>query len=502
MAELETVAKEYDFDINPIDGFDMQLAQPYGIGIDTHSKFIYVTVIVSIDGKYKRFERTFDTTWTDLNNGKNWALAVLRQKPIPPLSEVQLYPIHYTIESTGTYHYPVLRAWQGNPSVVNPLLASPARRKTDQLDSKLLAYQNLTGLWPVSFIVNDEINTLRLLIAQRNTMRDIAKKTSNQINNYILRYGMTQGREGSVTKSSAVRKLVEAKIGLLNNTVQTNEFAQDKNELFCPDALNDQTATLLANLYERYDDAKKQQHDYELQAIHYAKSINFMVGDGEITDGMTLMKNLCSVPGIAEVTAILWLANIVTPLRFPNAKACSAFCGLDPSLKISAGKVTSAVKRGGNKDLHQGLSQCASVLLRSHTEPFGIWGYKMYQNGGKWKKACAAVARKISVAMYWVNLKNEPFSYDGYKINEFICALKCTLDELRIIEPQISRYVKILKKENIFDTEKLFEAYNKCHLKKVAGLGDKFFQLIRSIMAQQKKYVSLLKDAREKGEII
>ena len=53
--------------------------------------------------------------------------------------------LRYCIESTGTYHLPVLQAWGGIPCVVNPLLAGPTRRKTDVLDARLLAHHSITG---------------------------------------------------------------------------------------------------------------------------------------------------------------------------------------------------------------------------------------------------------------------------------------------------------------------------------------------------------------------
>ena len=39
-----------------------------------------------------------------------------------PLAQADV--LRYCIESTGTYHMPVLRAWEGIPCVANPLLAT------------------------------------------------------------------------------------------------------------------------------------------------------------------------------------------------------------------------------------------------------------------------------------------------------------------------------------------------------------------------------------------
>lgn len=69
-----------------------------------------------------KFENTFDTTWYGLKNAKDWVIDIIKTKSIPTVNPE---PLIYTIESTGTYHLPVIKAFGGNPSIANPLLASP-----------------------------------------------------------------------------------------------------------------------------------------------------------------------------------------------------------------------------------------------------------------------------------------------------------------------------------------------------------------------------------------
>ena len=63
--------------------------------------------------------------------------------------------------------------------------------------------------------------------------------------------------------------------------------------------------------------------------------------------GKEMLQLLQSVPGVGPVTAAVWLAEVVTPRRFPSPKALTAYIGCDPSLKVSAGKVTERGKGGG-----------------------------------------------------------------------------------------------------------------------------------------------------------
>lgn len=480
----------YEIDGTPIDvsqvfGEEVQTTKAYGVGIDTHSKFIYVTVLVKENFTVMKYDRTFPTTWECLNNAREWIKEILMSKPNPPLKMTEIEPIRYTIESTSVYHLPVLRALGGQPSVVNPLLASPARRKTDALDAKTLAYQNMTGLWPVSYVVGDEFHTLRVLLAQRTTHRKQAAKLSNQINNYLLRFGYTVGRDGSVTQTNAVRTMVEDLC-----LDKRPEYIEENPEI-CIDDLPDEMKDFFKEMYSMYDYERQKQKFFERKAIDYAKKMWFPIDGGAISEGKTLIEHLCSVPGVGEICAVTWLSIICDPIRFPNSKAISAFCGLDPSLKVSAGKVTSITKRGGNKDLHILLNNCASVLVRNRKEPFGIWGYQLYMNSQKWKKAVSAVARKICVAMYWVNKKDEPFTYDGYKITTQHETINITLDELCAIEPAFNKYKKLLQGEFIFDTETLTDKYNKCELKHIKGCGKKFNELVHGFIFNQKKYREL-----------
>lgn len=138
-----------------------QVLDLYGVGVDTHSKFIQVCVLINKDNEVQRHEREFTTDWTDLKAAAEWIRVTIGEAYDRPGK------FHFTIESTGTYHCPVLRAFDGWPRVVNPLLAGGSRRKTDVLDARLLAHHDITGMWPESFIPGDDVNQLRVLLRER-----------------------------------------------------------------------------------------------------------------------------------------------------------------------------------------------------------------------------------------------------------------------------------------------------------------------------------------------
>jgi hypothetical protein len=234
--------------------------------------------------------------------------------------------------------------------------------------------------------------------------------------------------------------------------------------------------------------------EYDLKILKKIKSMEWETGVGKI-DGKQMMKLLCTAPGIGEHTATLWLARIVTPKRFPNEKALAAYCGLDPSLKVSAGKVTSTVKRGGCKDLHSTLCMAASNLVRRHNEPFGRWGYNIALKSGRWKKGISAVARKLAVSLYFMSLRGEEFSYEKYKIMTEPDVIEISIERLAELDPDYKRYVRILFSNNILDTKTLVHEYYLCNLNNIKGLGKKFYGQLTEFTNNQSHYRKLLEES-------
>lgn len=466
------------------EGIEAHTTKSYGIGIDCHSKFIQVSVLVKRDLRAYEYRREFATDWLSLVEAKEWCVAVLATCSDPPIifNEESTIPFHYCIESTSTYHQPILQAWQGTPCVVNPTIAGATKRKTDVLDAKLLAFQDLTGVWAESYIPTRAVQEVRLLLAESTYYKQSANRISNRINNALLRFGYTVGRSGSVTRSKAVRAIVEDQI---------SDSPSDDWGNLCPLGIPDEVRPAFRDEYEQYDKQHTLSKKYEAAAIARIRGMLWETRETTVP-GEEMIRTLMTAPAIGEITASIWLAYIVTPNRFPNAKAVSAYCGLDPSLKISAKKVTSTVKRGGNKQLHHALCMCASTLIKNHNEMFGRWGYNLYCQTGRWKKATNAVARKLAVALYYMQSNNQPFSYEQYKLIQNVVVVDISVERLAELNPEFKRFVRPLKEAGISTTNDLIHKYYSCQLKPIRGLGKKFFSLVKEFMQDQKHYRELL----------
>ena len=468
---------------SPDDGVEVMPTKDYGIGIDCHSRFLEIIVLVKRNSDFYEYCREVDTSWNSIKEAYAWVIHVLNTCAVPPIHLSS--PLHYCIESTSTYHLPVLLAWEGSPCVVNPSLAGATKRKTDKLDARLLAIHDLTGIWRPFYVVSADVQDLRVLIAQRDYYSRSATSIGNRINSTILKFGYTIGREGSVVKNDAVRSTVE-------NLISDNPLPIDSG--LPPDRIPPATRSVLREDYMQFDDFSQRISQYNKLIRDKVYEMDWPIRDGKTISGRELVPILMTAPGIGERTAITWLANIVDPTRFPNHKAVAAYCSLDPSLKISAQKVTSTKKRKGNKALHSALCMSASIIISNHDEYFGRWGYRIYQQTGKWKKATNAVARRLSTALYFMNLNAEPFSYNNYQLTKEISVLDMPLDDLEKLNHGFHRYIPILKSIGIFHTKTLVHTYYSCELRGCKGLGPRFYTLVKEFIDTQDHYRELYND--------
>lgn len=428
------------------------IVRPYGIGIDCHSRFISVCVLVQVDHEVLRYEREFSTAIAELTAARNWTRELLQ------FHNVEQAEFRYVLESTACYHFPVIHAWGGRPSIVNPLLAGPYRRKTDKLDARTMAYHGMSGLWPESFWAAENVIEFRVLVLRRRQLVRERSRVGHQINNTLLRWGHTIGATGKLT-SGIGRAIVE-------DFCRGQLAAPHPNlgPLLLPETIRQE----ILDLYARYDEIDRQIREKEKTIVSRCREMDWETGDGAL-DGRAMLALLTTVPGVGTVTACVWLAEFVTPRRFTTAKQVAAYLGCDPSLKVSAGKVTSHVKRKGNSNIHAGLVQSAQMLISARREELGQWGYAIsckHAKGG-WQKAVGAVARRIGLGLYWVQKTGTPFSYEKYRLTlrrEFL--LKEPVGNL----PFSVRVHRLLETSGITDTHQLVDAIDN-YLFKKRGFG-------------------------------
>ena len=128
--------KRIDFTNND-EGTVIQLHKECGVGIDCHSKFLQISVIVKAGKEFKKYQHTFPTDPKSIDAARKWVIDTIEKNSVPPIT-VKADTLSYSIESTSTYHLPVVQRWGGIPEIVNPKLAGSSHRKTDYTMSFLI----------------------------------------------------------------------------------------------------------------------------------------------------------------------------------------------------------------------------------------------------------------------------------------------------------------------------------------------------------------------------
>lgn len=382
----------------------LQRVYQYGVGVDCHSEFFQVCILIPGPETYIRYERRVDATWTALRQAHAWVLTCLARHGLDVLAD----DLRYTCESTGQYHMPLCLAWKGKPAIINPSDTSHIRRKTDKLDAHRLAQHSLNGLWRESWIAPDEIQEIRVLACYRRQLMSERCRLSNRINSDLLRFGHTIGQTGKIT-GPKVRALIEDFCS--TGTVETAW------EFFSPKPLPVGVVYVLEERLRRVDAITAEIKRVETAAWAQVDAIRWKVGGGRVVHGAELRKCLETIPGVGPHTVMTWLSEVGHIARFEHVNKLLAYAGLDPTSDISADKVVRIKVRKGNARLHGALRQAARSMLTSRPAiKFSQWtrAYMGRTTKGGKGKAISALARKIAKAMYYCHLRCEPFDDSKY----------------------------------------------------------------------------------------
>jgi transposase len=404
----------------------------YGVGVDCHSRFFQVCILIPDGTEIVKLERKVPALWPELRSAKDWLLGTLRERDI----DVSPSDLRYTCESTGQYHMPICLAWRGRPAIINPSDTGHVRRKTDRLDAGKLAQHSLHGLWRESWMAPDEIQELRVLANQRAKLVGERSRLTNRINSDMLRFGHVVGQLGKIN-GTLVRALIE--------DFCTNGSVARHRDYFSDIRIPAGVASVLDQRWKRVDALDPEIKVVEDLCIKRVDGLIWRIGEGRTASGHQLRSNLESVSGVGPQTVITWLAEIGDIIRFDSVNKLLAYAGLDPSDEISAGKVIGAKTRKGNARLHGALRNAArGMLAHAPSCKFSMWarGYMGRHSRAGRSKAVHALARRIGKALYYCHLKNEPFDDSGYQalLSESSYPL-CPVEEMGL-SPGVVRKLK------------------------------------------------------------
>lgn len=123
-------------------------------------------------------------------------------------------------------------------------------------------------------------------------------------------------------------------------------------------------------------------------------------------------KLLTTIPGIADFSALVILAEIGTISRFPRAESLVNYSGLHPGEDSSGerqkrGRIT----KEGSRWLRWILVEAALHTIRKEGKIRDLYTRVCYKKGHN--KAIVAAAREMLVSIYWMLTRMEPYRLDG-----------------------------------------------------------------------------------------
>jgi len=366
---------------------------PYGVGIDVHKEMVWACVLRPDyhSNQQSRSICKFDASYRGLA-----AMRVWLEQLVPEHEK------HFLVESTGTYHFPVVAALQGwVATVINAQHAGSAKKKTDRWDAQKLAHHDMAGTFPAFVLPLVSDQALRVAMRRLVKIKRTITRNLNAIRTRGLIFGVRNHGYGMSGEGwDRFRRLA---VGTGPYVVPGNP--QDANDF--------QQALAHAAALPRLVHAVNQQQVDEIERLRnsYDQLLADAIRLGD-AGGLLLLR---SVPHVGDVAALTFLGEVGRhPLRrFASIRGIVAYAGFDPSKKVSADRATSHVPCAGNKHLRRVFLQLSGgVMLAKGTSGLAEMGQSVAASHGKkgWHAGVNAVGRKLIRYCSAVLIHSTPFA--------------------------------------------------------------------------------------------
>ncbi len=439
----------------------------WSIGCDVHLKTVFVAVLVPdyAQGLIQRFVVKYATDYQSLQAMKTWLLDFKNR-----YGETE-----FVIESTSTYHRPVVHALHGefDPIIINPALAGQTKKKADKYDAALLAYHGLTGVWEKSYLPCGLQHDLTVVSRRYMKATQEITRATNAIGTRLLDENLLLPREIQM-KSASARAIVQAIADGVRTPVEAVNRATyyaDHHDIPEREATYRQLIDALTVLPDVSASARHVFNALLLDIRHWERqcvlyhtwmadlltALTVTYPDGRRLTGAELIALLRTIPGVGARYGEVFLAEAGLDMvnRFRHARAVEAFAGFDPSKTYSADKVLSSSSRKGNTYLHTTTVQIAQGLLQhgKRQNPLAAWGraYKARMGGttDAHKQAVAAVGKRLIRISYHIVRTATP--YDGSQYH-FTARQTKVVKQLRQVTTRVQDLVDNIHRSEVDDT--------------------------------------------------
>lgn len=361
---------------------------------DVHKKRVVVCRrYPSEEGERVSEVRTFGTTTGELESLAEW------------LMEVGC--THFAMESTGVYWKPVFNVVESVCEVVlvnaHHVKVVPGR-KTDVRDCEWLADLLEHGLLRSSFIPPQPFRELRELTRYRKTLIRERASEANRIQKVLESANIKVSSVATDVLGASCRAMLKALVAGERNAEVLADMARG--------TLRNKREELERALIGRFTD----HHGFLIrQILSHVEELDRHIADCDahveecmrpFEADLTLAR---TIPGVGERNGQVILAEAgVDMTRFPTASHLASWVGICPGNNESAGKHKSGRIRKGNPWCKAALVEAAWCASRQPNTYLGALFRRLARYRGP-KRAVVAVAHAITVALWHVLSKKEPY---------------------------------------------------------------------------------------------
>lgn len=319
------------------------------IGLDTHRETIHGTALDKNGGviKSNAFPNTREALQDFVKEFPTWNTTI-------------------AIEACNFWRgcHKILKEKGYNVKLANPVTCHKIahEKKTDKVDSKILADLSRVNYLPEVYIPSDEINALRDLTRHKMHFTRFRVKIQNKIKSCLSRNGISY--EDALWNKEGLQWLKELK------NYEIDSFL---------------------NLFKQIEKEEKEIKKKIEQAAQVKKEI-------------TLLE---TIPAMGDFSAMLIYAEIGDIKRFPTIKHLHAYAGVAPGIYQSGTKTRMPSRKSVNYWLKWIVMQCAGRTALKNAKPNKLKDYYLkIKNKKGWKTARKATARKM-LTIIWFVLNNK-----------------------------------------------------------------------------------------------
>ncbi|MDM7911579.1 MAG: IS110 family transposase, partial [Methanotrichaceae archaeon] len=285
-------------------------------------------------------------------------------------------------------------------------------KKSDVKDCEWIASLLRCGLIPASFIPRRAIRELRELNRTRRKLVGMMASEENRIQKVL--------EDANIKLASVVSKIDGiSSMNMIQALLSKDKLSREEIADMARGKLKSKVDKLVEAMNGRVTD-----HHRFLLKLHLA-NIAFLAEqvqeiDEQIQKLMIPFQKeeslIQSIPGISKTSAAAILAEIgVDMSQFPDEAHLSAWAGVCPGIRESAGKKESGKTQKGNSFLKGTLTEAAWAASRTKGSTYSAIYHNIARRRGK-KRALVAVAHRLLIDIYHILKTGVPYQEIGAEV--------------------------------------------------------------------------------------